>query len=187
MRIVGGKYRGRNITALPGRDIRPTADRVREAIFNILEHGEDYAGPVGARVLDAFAGTGALGLEALSRGASSVTFMDTGTKPSQVNIDALDAGTGSNLIRADCLSPPRATEQCDLIFLDPPYNKGLSAPALEALAAAGWIAVDASCVIELAAQEEFQPPAGFAVMEERRYGAARVVFLNHSQEWAFAP
>lgn len=184
MRIVSGKYRGRAIEAPPGRDIRPTADRVRESIFNILEHGKDYARPgggsciVGARVLDAFAGTGALGLEALSRGAASVTFMDTDTKACKFNIDALDAASETRLIRADCLSLRPAQDPCDLILLDPPYNSGLAAPALEALAAAGWIADDAVCVIELAAKEAFGPPAGFTVRDERRYGAARVVLVT---------
>jgi 16S rRNA (guanine966-N2)-methyltransferase len=186
MRIVGGRFRGRVLAAPPGRDIRPTADRVRESVFNILEHGKAHARPgggsrlVGARVLDGFAGTGALGLEALSRGASAVTFMDCDTVACRANIDALDAGTDTGLIRADCLSPPPAAQPCDLILLDPPYGQGMAAPALRALAAAGWIAEDAIGVVELAAKEAFDPPGGFAITEERRYGAARVVLLVYS-------
>jgi 16S rRNA (guanine966-N2)-methyltransferase len=179
MRIVGGKYRGRNIAAPPGRDIRPTADRVREAVFNILEHGK--AALNGVTVLDAFAGTGAMGLEALSRGAQSVAFMDLNVNACQTNIDALEVGVEAKLICADCLSPPNASEPRDLIFLDPPYSQGLAAPALEALAAAGWIGDDAVCVVELAARGKFQPPAGFTATEERRYGAARIVILKYSQ------
>lgn len=187
MRIVSGKYRGRVIAAPTGRDIRPTADRVRESIFNILEHGKDYARPgggspiEGARVLDCFAGTGALGLEALSRGAASAAFMDTDTRPCRTNIEALDAADDTRLIRDDCLKPRKTTDPCDLIFLDPPYDKGMAAPALDALAQAGWITDGAICVVELAANEPFEPPEGFAITEERRYGAARVIFLIFDQ------
>ena len=184
MRIVGGKFRGRAIAAPPGRDIRPTADRVRESVFNILIHGKFEFHFNVARVLDCFAGTGALGLEALSRGALSVAFMDTDIKPCRANIDALDAGAETKLIRADCLSPPGASEPCDLIFLDPPYNKGLAAPALAALDKVGWIADHAICVVELAAKENFDPPDDFVVVEERRYGAARVVLLVYNRTHA---
>lgn len=183
MRIVSGKYRGRVIEAPPGRDIRPTADRVRESAFNIIEHGKNYARPgggspiEGTRVLDCFAGTGALGLEALSRGAASAFFMDTDTRPCRTNIDALGAADDTRLIRDDCLKPRKTTEPRTLIFMDPPYNKGMAAPALEALKIAGWIAEGAICVVELAATESFEPPKGFTIIEERRYGAARVIFL----------
>ena len=181
MRIVGGKFRGREIIAPPGQDIRPTADRVRESLFNILEHGKANIRLEGARVLDAFAGTGALGLEALSRGARCVTFMDSDTKACRINIEALDVGAETNLIRADCLSPPKASESCDLIFLDPPYNKGLAPPALEVLIATGWITENTICVVELAAKEPFEPPSGFAIKEERRYGTARVILVTSDE------
>lgn len=177
MRIVGGRNRGRTIAAPPGRDIRPTADRVRESVFNILEHGA-AGNPDGARVLDGFAGTGAMGLEALSRGAAFATFMDTDISACRANIEALGETESTDTFRADCLAPPRATAPCSLIFLDPPYNSGLAAPALEALAAAGWISDGAVCVIELASKETFDPPAGFTVTDDRRYGAARVVFAT---------
>ncbi len=181
MRIVGGRHRGRAIEAPPGRDIRPTADRVRESVFNILEHGK-AGNPAGARVLDGFAGTGAMGLEALSRGAASAIFMDTDIAPCRVNIDALGEDDATEAIRADCLSPPPATQPCALVFLDAPYDRGMSAPALTALAASGWIADGAVCVIELAAGEDFEPPPGFTITDERRYGAARVVFATRDAQ-----
>lgn len=181
MRIVGGKFRGREIIAPAGQYIRPTADRVRESVFNILEYGKTNIRLEGARVLDAFAGTGALGLEALSRGAKCVTFMDSDTKACRINIDALAVGTETTLIRSNCLSPPKASKPCDLIFLDPPYNKGLAPPALEALIATGWITENSICVVELAAKEPFETPSGFAIIEERRYGAARVILVTSDE------
>ena len=180
MRIVGGEHRGRRLTAPPGRDLRPTADRVREAVFNILSHG----GPGGvspiadARILDGFAGTGAMGLEALSRGAAHATFMDADISACRANVAALDVEARATLLEADCLHPPSADAPCDFIFLDPPYRGGLAAPALGALADAGWIADGATCVVELAATEGFEPPPRFTLADERRYGAARIVFLS---------
>ncbi len=187
MRIVAGRHRGRRLVAPPGRDVRPTADRTRQALFNILEHGHFVAGggsPVrGARVLDAFAGTGAMGLEALSRGAERVVFMETARKALDVlkrNVAACREEDHVEILRVDATHPPpsQAAAGCTLIFLDPPYNSGLAAPCLSALAAAGWLTGGALCTIELAADEEFAPPAGFAAVDERQYGAARAVLLR---------
>lgn len=177
MRIVAGSHRGRPLATPAGLDVRPTADRVREAVFNVLVHGSaDRVAE--ARVLDAFAGTGAMGLEALSRGAAHATFIDTDTAPARANVAALGEGGRATIVAADCLHPPSADALCDLVFLDPPYRGGLAAPALEALAGSGWIDNGAVCVVELAAREGFEAPDGFAITDERRYGAARIVFLR---------
>ncbi len=186
MRIVGGRNRGRKLATPAGGGIRPTADRVREAVFNILAHGAPGGGSriTGARVLDGFAGTGAMGLEALSRGAAQASFIDRDPGPCRRNVAALDETARADIIAGDCLSPPPAAAPCGLVFLDPPYDKGLAVPALEALATAGWIADGAVCVVELAAGETLEPPSGFAVADERRYGAARVVLLDYAQPTA---
>lgn len=184
MRIVGGKWRGRRLASPVDRAVRPTRDRVRQALFNILEHGRfaDDGGSVliDARVLDAFAGTGALGLEALSRGARHATFIDDARDAVRVirrNVDALGAGAASDVLLADCLAPPPTKRGCTLAFLDPPYGAAVAEPALAALARRGWIARGAVCCIELDARDGFACPDGFAILDERRYGATRVVIL----------
>jgi 16S rRNA (guanine966-N2)-methyltransferase len=184
MRIIAGRHRGRPIEAPAGTAVRPTSERAREALFDILAHGRFGARPLceEALVLDAFAGTGALGLEALSRGARFVTFLETSREARaalQRTIAALGESARTSVLQADALSPPRARGPCGLVFLDPPYGKAVAAPALAALAAAGWLAADALAVLELPARGEFVAPSGFTVMDERRYGAARILFLRH--------
>jgi len=177
MRIVAGRLRGRTIVAPPGDATRPTADRVREAVFNVLAHGE--AEIEGARVLDAFAGSGALGLEALSRGAAFATFIDSSPAAlaaCKQNAEALGVERDCHILRADALRPPRADAPCSLVFLDPPYRSGLAANALRGLAEAGWIADTANIVIELGGP--FVAPEGFTVTDERRYGRTRIAFLK---------
>jgi 16S rRNA (guanine966-N2)-methyltransferase len=185
MRIVGGRHRGRRLNAPRGRDLRPTADRVREAVFNILSHGIDGGDPEDASVLDAFAGVGGLGLEALSRGAAHVTFIDENAGALDcIRESAASFGDSSRvtLLKFDATRPPpppvTAMTPCTLAFFDAPYGSNLTPAALLALAERGWIAVGAVCVIEVAAREAFQAPAGFAVLDQRTYGAARVVFLR---------
>jgi 16S rRNA (guanine966-N2)-methyltransferase len=183
MRIVAGKHRGRRIAAPPGGMVRPTSERAREALFNILAHGRFAPAPVfeEARVLDVFAGTGAFGLEALSRGARFATFIEKDRHAREAlaaNIAALGEASRTRLLAADATVPPRADGPYDLLFLDPPYRSGLAAPALQALSRTGWLGSDALVVVELAAREDFEPPAGFEVLEERRYGAGRLVFLR---------
>ncbi len=185
MRIVGGRHRGRQIDAPPGRNVRPTTDRVREAIFNVLAHadwGEDVGDPLnGAQVLDAFCGTGALALEALSRGAERAVLMDLSPGSLGIarrNVDRLGEGGRAAVIRADALKPPAARFQASLCFLDPPYGRDLAAPALQALAAAGWLADGALAVVELSKADTFVPPAGFTLLDERRYGDTAVLFLK---------
>ncbi len=205
MRIVAGRHRGRRLEAPAGMAVRPTADRTREAMFNILTQGKlPWRAPVGergaegqdapghdserrgnplagARALDAFAGTGALGLEALSRGAAFVTFMENqaaALTACRNNIALLEETARSQALRCDVLRPPPAPAPCDLVLMDPPYNQGLAAPALAALEAAGWLAPGALAVVELMAKEPLALPEGFEALDERKYGKARLVFLR---------
>lgn len=183
MRIVAGRNRGRPLLAPPGDTVRPTSDRARESLFNILAHRGEGGVPafLDAAVLDAFAGTGALGLEALSRGAKRAFFIenDTGARAClRRNIETLGEAARAHILPADAVKPPRATASCGLVFLDPPYGKGLAIPALAALAAAGWIAPGAVCAVEIGAKEQFSAPSGFTIADKRRYGAARLVILK---------
>lgn len=180
MRIVGGSHKGRRLTAPDGRGTRPTSDRARESLFNILAHSplvelED------ALVVDAFAGAGGLGLEALSRGAGHVWFLENhaaALAAIRANVSELREDARTTILRADATKPPPATQPCTLALVDAPYDKELSAPCLSALAARGWLAPGALAVVEVAAREILLPPPGFTIEDERTYGAARVVFLS---------
>ena len=180
MRLVAGRFRGRVLAAPEGSATRPTADRVRESLFNILAHGEPDLR--GARVADIFAGSGALGLEALSRGAAHVTFFESAYPAQAViaaNLKKLGCEAEATLIRQDALKPPKASAPCQILLLDPPYKSGLAIPALQALAAQGWIAPAARIVVEVAAAEDFVSPLpGFTVVDVRKYGAAKLAFLT---------
>jgi len=183
MRIVAGKFRGKQLSSPTDETIRPTADRVRESVFNILA---SRLGPVldGRRVLDLFAGTGALGLEALSRGASHVTFVDTGAEARGLirdHIEAFSAGGIAKLLRRDAtaLGRPGTLGQFDLVFLDPPYHQGLGEKALAEIAANGWLAPGATLVWEEAADAEVTIPEGFTLDDTREYGAAAIRFLRY--------
>lgn len=185
MRIVGGSHRGRRLAVPPGEVVRPTSDRAREALFDILSHGELAANgiPFADRaVLDAFAGTGAFGLEALSRGAAEAVFVENDRDALIVlrqNIAMLGEADRARVVTADATRPPRAPLACAVAFLDPPYRSGLAAPALVALTAAGWLTSDALAVVEIGAREALLAPTGFVTFDERVYGAARLVFLRH--------
>ena len=187
MRIVGGKYRGRRIEAPPGQDVRPTSDRAREALFNILIHGHlsaDGTSPLpGARVLDAFAGSGALGLEALSRGAGHALFIESDAKACaaiRANAKALGETVNATVISGDATKPPPCPgAPCSIVFLDPPYGRDLAAAALAALAARGWIANGAVCIVELAINDGITLPLGFTLIDDRRYGKARLLVVKH--------
>lgn len=185
MRVVGGKHRGRPLATPVSGDIRPTSDRSREAIFNILAHTETYRTehgplPVGVNVVDAFAGTGALGLEALSRGAAHVTFIDDDPAAQALlrrNVAALKETANATILARDATAPGPAGKPCHLALLDPPYRSDLAGPALAALARDGWLAPGAVAVIELPAKGTFEPPAGFEVLDRRKYGRAQILFL----------
>jgi 16S rRNA (guanine966-N2)-methyltransferase len=179
MRIVAGRYRGRRLEPPIGRAIRPTSDRIREAIFDILAH-RLFAGRFdGAQVLDAFAGTGAMGLEALSRGAAHATFLDTdaaAVKLVERNARHVGEDAGVLVLRRDATKPGPAPRPHDLAFLDPPYRSGLALTALAALAEARWLAAGALVAIELASDETPTPPAGFTAVDQRRYGGTTMHF-----------
>lgn len=171
MRIIAGDFRGRRLASVGKGDaaahLRPTSDRVRESLFNILG---GYGLPTGARVLDLFAGTGALGLEALSRGAASVTFMENGRVALGLlreNIALCRAEAQTTVIARDARKSGVGSPH-DLIFLDPPYGKVLGEAALEAALAGGWIAPGAHVVWEESVT--VTPPAGLRHLDERRYG-----------------
>ena len=190
MRISAGRHRGRRLLAPAGSATRPTADRVRQALFDMLWHAP-WAGRAaveGARVLDAFAGTGALGLEALSRGAAHATFLEAdraALSALRANIAACREAERCLVLAADALRPPRAAAApCTLVFLDPPYGRGLLEASLPALAGAGWIAPGALVCAEVEAAPGGAPPPGFALVAERAHGAARVLFLRPAGEAA---
>ncbi|MFC7702842.1 16S rRNA (guanine(966)-N(2))-methyltransferase RsmD [Plastorhodobacter daqingensis] len=185
MRIIGGIHRGLGLASIGKGDkaahLRPTADRVRESIFNLLING-GYGDPVSnARVLDLFAGTGALGLEALSRGAAQVTFVDDGTAAGALirrNIDTMRASGAADLHRRDATRlGPNPGAPFSLVFLDPPYGRGLGEKALAAALAGGWLAPDALVVWE----ESTQPlvPPALRQLDQRRYGDTLVTILRH--------
>jgi 16S rRNA (guanine966-N2)-methyltransferase len=182
MRIVGGRLGGRTLAAPKSQNIRPTSDRLRESLFNILAHG--YGDPItGARVLDLFAGTGALGLEAMSRGAAFALFIDDGAEARALirqNVEALGLGGITRIFRRDAtrLGAVHPNEPFGLVFLDPPYRKGLAEKSLESLRDGGWLAPDAVVIVEEAADAEFAMPDGFAEMERRRYEDTELVLLR---------
>jgi 16S rRNA (guanine966-N2)-methyltransferase len=179
MRIVAGRHRGRRLATLPGQAIRPTADRIREAIFDILAH-RLFAGRFAeASVIDAFAGTGAMGLEALSRHAGHATFLDSdgaAVKLIAANVKHLGENERALVLQRDATRPGRAPQPHELAFFDPPYRSGLGPTAAAALAAEGWLAPGALLVLEHAAAEALAPPAGFVALDERRYGKTKVAF-----------
>jgi 16S rRNA (guanine966-N2)-methyltransferase len=184
MRIIGGDFRGRALASVgkgdAGAHLRPTTDRVRESLFNVLSGGR-FGDPVsGARVLDLFAGTGALGLEALSRGATHASFVDDGRKAQSLilqNIALCRAEPAATLIRRDaCRLGPNPDAPCNLVFLDPPYGKGLGEKALAAALAGGWIAPGALIVWE--ENTAIAPPPDLTLRDARRYGDTTISFLT---------
>ena len=181
-RLVAGRHRGRNLLAPPGAATRPTADRVRQAVFDTLWHAP-WAGRAvieDARVLDAFAGTGALGLEALSRGAAHVTFIENDRAALgalRANVAALGEEARAAVIAGDATRPPRAGAACGLVFLDPPYAKGLVPRAVAALDAAGWLGADVLVMAEAGREEDVALP-GFVEVAAKAHGAARVRFFR---------
>jgi 16S rRNA (guanine966-N2)-methyltransferase len=182
MRVVGGRLRGRNLATPSSQAIRPTADRLRESLFNILVHA--YDNPIdGARVLDLFAGTGALGIEAISRGAAFALFVDNGAEARALlrnNVEALGLGGVTKVYRRDAtnLGPAHPLEPFSLAFLDPPYGKGFAEQALVSLREGGWLAPGALVVVEEATAAEFVAPEGFEELERRAYDDTEFVFLR---------
>lgn len=173
-----------------GRAIRPTSDRARQALFDILDHDRSGSLVRDAEVLDAFAGSGALGLEALSRGAVRASFIESdkiALDHIRRNVDTLGEVERADIRAGDALRPTRPIAAATLAFLDPPYGKDLAAPALAALAGAGWFAPGARVVVELHHRDRFEPPRGFVMVDERRYGVARLAFLDYGAAPPSAP
>jgi 16S rRNA (guanine966-N2)-methyltransferase len=182
MRIVGGRLRGRTLKSPTSNATRPTSDRLREALFNVLVHA--YGDPVDdARVLDLFAGTGALGLEALSRGARFALFVEEAAEARgliRANIEALGVAGVTKLFRRDAtrLGPVESNGVFDLVFCDPPYGKGLAERAIAGAREGGWLAPGALLLVEEAVEAAFTAPDGFEEVERRRYDTTEVVFLR---------
>jgi 16S rRNA (guanine966-N2)-methyltransferase len=183
MRIVGGRLRGRLLAAPASQAIRPTADRLRESLFNVLVHA--YGDPItDARVLDLFAGTGALGLEALSRGAAFALFIDEGAEARALlreNVATLGLGGATRIFRRDAtkLGAAHPIEPFSVAFLDPPYGRGLAEQALASARAGGWLAPGALAVVEEAAKPGFTAPEGFDELERRNYDDSALIVLRH--------
>lgn len=185
MRIVGGKFRGKKISSPSSEKTRPTADRTRETLFNILLHNP-HLGPnvfIEKHVLDVFAGTGALGLEAYSRGAKSVSFIENhryALKSLRENVISFDL-TPSCIIAGDPRKVGQAKKPFDILFFDPPYHKDLVAPSLLNLNNKGWISPEAILVIEIAKDEVLELPESYKLLIERISGAAKLLFyLYHT-------
>ena len=181
MRIVGGRLRGRALATPKSQAIRPTADRLRESLFNILLHA--YGDPVtDARVLDLFAGTGALGLEAISRGARFALLVDDGAEARALlrqNVEALGVAAATRIFRRDAtrLGPAHPVEPFSLAFLDPPYGKGLAEQALASARAGGWL-TDAALIVVEEVADAFKAPIGFDEIERRKYDDTEFVILR---------
>jgi 16S rRNA (guanine966-N2)-methyltransferase len=193
MRIVGGTHRGRPIAAPPDRTTRPTIDRVRESLFNMLLHSPTLMTDAGRSrleggiVVDPFAGSGALSFEALSRGAHHAYLFEIDPAARRTilrNAETLDMAGRITLRGADALHPGPAPAPADLVLMDPPYRSGIGTQVLTALARQGWLKPDALAIVETDAKGSFAIPPGFALLEERQQGPARLTFLLHEADKA---
>ncbi|HSA66773.1 MAG TPA: 16S rRNA (guanine(966)-N(2))-methyltransferase RsmD [Methyloceanibacter sp.] len=183
MRIVAGKFRAKRIEAPKGLTTRPTSDRVRQALFDVLEHGAPQFDFTGARVLDLFAGSGALGLEAMSRGARFCLFVEESADARAAirrNVEALSLTGTTKIWRRDAtrLGEAGSMQPFDLIFLDPPYGKGLATKALQSASAGGWIRDGAIAVLEERADAEVELPEAFQELDARIYGETKIVVMR---------
>ncbi|ESQ87703.1 methyltransferase [Asticcacaulis sp. AC460] len=185
MRIVGGEFKGRSLTTPDGRNTRPTSDRAREAIFNVLAHAEWAPDMDGARVMDVFAGSGALGFEALSRGASFCLFIETDEAARGAirdNVETFGLFGTTRVHRRDAtqlgVRPGPKSEAFDLVFLDPPYHKGLGEKALDALVSGNWLSENAIIVFERGADEDDFVTEVWEIINTKIYGAAQVLFIK---------
>jgi 16S rRNA (guanine966-N2)-methyltransferase len=181
MRVVAGKFRGRTLKGPTSNAIRPTSDRLRESVFNILIHG--YSDPIaGARVLDLFAGTGALGIEAISRGARFALFVEDSAEGRAIireNVDVLGLAGVTRLFRRDAtmLGDAHPVEPFSLVFCDPPYERGLAEKALASARDGGWLVPGALIVVEESVDAKFRAPERFVELERREYDDSEIVFL----------
>jgi 16S rRNA (guanine966-N2)-methyltransferase len=182
MRIVAGKFRGKQLETPKSDDIRPTSDRVREAVFSIIG---SRIGPQldGRYVLDLFAGTGALGFEALSRGAAHCVFIDTGIEARGLirgHIEHFGVGGQTKLLKRDAtdLGPVERIKPADLVFADPPYGRGLGERAIASALAGGWIAPEALIVLEERKDVTIEAPSGARIIDRREYAETAITFLE---------
>jgi len=184
MRIVGGQWRGRNLWVPPGNRIRPTTDRVRESAFNILTN--KFGSLDGLTVLDIFAGVGALGLEALSRGASSITFVDNHAESCRTirrNLETL--GASAEVLNADATrlpSRPANAPEAQLVLMDPPYHTGMAAPVLRTLRSGAWVSDTVLVMVEQKADEAIVSDPYWDVIDDRKYGDTRLLFLQSGSD-----
>jgi 16S rRNA (guanine966-N2)-methyltransferase len=185
MRIIAGTLKGRAIRTPEGRNTRPTSDRARESLFNVLAHAEWAPGLDGARIIDAFAGSGALGFEAMSRGGAFCLFVETDASARgciRDNVEAFQLFGNTRIHRRSAtdlgLKPAGLGAPFDLVFMDPPYAQGLVPLALEQLVNGQWLSPDALIVAEVGSDEPALEVPGWTALDERTWGAARVYFLR---------
>ena len=179
MRIIAGEWRGRRIEAPAGRATRPTSDRAREGLFSMLQ--SRLGSFAGLHVADLFAGTGALGLEALSRGAARCTFVETDRAALDIlagNAARLGAGDRADIRAQGVEHAPPPARRCDLVLIDPPYGSGLAQAALDRIATPAWLAPGAWASVELHGEALAHPP-GFELAAERRFGKARILLFRY--------
>jgi len=186
MRIVGGQYKGRALSAPKGKNTRPTSDRAREALFNVLAHARWAPDLENVRVIDLFAGSGALGLEAMSRGAGFCLFVESETAARGAlrdNLQAFELFGHTRIHRRDATAlgklPANLGAPFDLAFLDPPYGKGLGTKALSQLSRGNWLSENALTILEVGKDEE-PDTTGWEVLDTRQYGAAKILFLKQN-------
>lgn len=181
MRIIAGTWRGKPLFSPQDQSIRPTSDRTREAIFNLLMHRFDDNPVIDRHVLDLCCGCGALGLEALSRGARFVTFIDqsrTATTLTERNVRALGAVAQARIMQSNATALPSAAEPVSLVLMDPPYYSTLIADSFPALRAQGWIAKGTILVYEQSRRESFPELEGIEILTQRHYGKAQITLVE---------
>ncbi|RED48517.1 16S rRNA (guanine(966)-N(2))-methyltransferase RsmD [Aestuariispira insulae] len=181
MRIITGRFRGTKLMTPDGNTTRPTADRTREALFSMLGHGDYRALVKDGHVADICAGSGSVGLEALSRGAAHATFFEMdrhALAALKANITKCRAEKETTVLPIDARKAGKPKQPCDLIFIDPPYHKGLAEQCLESVLNSGWMARDGLVIVQTHPEEPFECPASLEVVDERKYGAARLYFLR---------
>jgi 16S rRNA (guanine966-N2)-methyltransferase len=180
MRIIAGEFRGKKLKSPKSDNTRPTSDRLRERLFNILAHKLEN-GFQDIRVADIFAGTGALGLEALSRGAAHAVFIEKHRESIQLvqsNIDSINAADRAKILTCDARNLPQQQEPYDLIFIDPPYGRDLATPTLKSLVEKKWMGVDTLTVLEMSKEDDLTIPVELEVIDERLQGKTKALILK---------
>lgn len=178
MRIISGSYRGKKLLSPDSDKVRPTSDRVRQAVYNIL-YSRLSCSLSELSLLDVFSGSGAFALEAVSRGIKNVAMIDLDTKALLKNVDLFPKEKSKiKVLKLDATNLPQAIEAYDLVYMDAPYNKGLSKKTLLQLAEKGWVKKDTQCIVEVGKNEKLEFSAEYELLDERVYGLAKVIFLK---------